>query len=151
MFINNNHVWLHLWWKGNLLNHQKVSKYFKYDCLQNFILLFMSLLTVWIVKSNSLAGICFIFLKDVLDYTWKAFNTKFRPQWKDRESSYQVRPILAPFCKLVSLILGYNCFKGLRLTKIVKQIRSEGVLGQFRNKKLFPETIIHKMFETVFM
>ena len=38
--------------------------------------------------------------------TWKAFNTKFEPQWKDRESSYQVRQILALFCKLVALILG---------------------------------------------
>ena len=98
----------------------------------------MSLLTAWIVKNNNFAAICFIFLKNVLHYyTGKAFNTKFRPQWKDRESSYQVRLILAPFCKLVSLILSYNCFKGLRVTKIVKQIRFEGFMGNLETRNCF--------------
>ena len=51
------------WWKENLLNHKKVSKYYEYDCLQNFILLFMSSLTSFIVKnSRILTGIYFIFL-----------------------------------------------------------------------------------------
>ena len=27
MFITNNHASFHLWWKENLLNYQKVSKY----------------------------------------------------------------------------------------------------------------------------
>ena len=38
--------------------------------------------------------------------------------------------------------------KGLRVTKIVKEIKFEWGLGQVRSKKLFPETIIHKIFET---
>ena len=44
-------------------------------------------------------------------------------------SSYQLRQVLANFCKLVTLILAYNCVKGLRVTKIVKQIKFEGVWG----------------------
>ena len=56
----------------------------------------MSLLTALIVKnSHILAGFYFIFLKRRVDQTWKVFNTKFRPQSKDRESSYWVRQILA--------------------------------------------------------
>ena len=66
----------------------------------------MSLLAVFIVKnSHILAGIYFIFLKKVLDQTWKAFNNKFGHYWKDRKSSYQVGQILALFCKLVALTL----------------------------------------------
>ena len=42
----------------------KVSKYYENNCLQNFILLFMSLLAASIVENiNFLAGIYFIFLK----------------------------------------------------------------------------------------
>ena len=67
-FIINKHALFHLWQKELLLNHQKVSKYYEHDCLQNFILLFMSLVIALIVKnSHILAGIYFIF--DVLDQT----------------------------------------------------------------------------------
>ena len=52
-----------------------------------------------------LAGIHFIFLKKVLDQTWKSFNIKFGFQEKDQESTYQVRQILKLFWKLVDLIL----------------------------------------------
>ena len=31
-FITNNHAFFHLWWKKNLLNHQKVSKYYEHNC-----------------------------------------------------------------------------------------------------------------------
>ena len=41
--------------------------------------------------------------KNVLDQTWKASNTKFWHKWKDRESIYQVRKILALSCELVAL------------------------------------------------
>ena len=65
----------------------------------------MSLLTYWIVKnSHILAGTYFIFLKNVLYQTWKAFKAKFGPQWKDRESKYQVRQILTLFCELVAKV-----------------------------------------------
>ena len=32
MFITNNHASFHLWWKENLVKHQKVSKYCDHDC-----------------------------------------------------------------------------------------------------------------------
>ena len=37
------------------------------------------------------------FSKIVLDQTWEAFNTRFGPQWKDQESSYQAEYILTFF------------------------------------------------------
>ena len=51
--------------KGKFCSTIKVSKYYEHDCLQNFILLFMSLLTALIVKgSHFLAGILlYLFLK----------------------------------------------------------------------------------------
>ena len=39
-----------------------------------------------------------------LDQTWKDINTKFRSFGKDWEIRYQVKQILAPFCKLVAVI-----------------------------------------------
>ena len=38
--------------------------------------------------------------------------------------------------------------KGLRVTKIVNEVKFEGAWGELKAKKQFPETIIHKMFET---
>ena len=47
---------------------QKVSKIYIHDCSQNFILLFMSLLTAGIVKNNHILGrIYFISLNEVPD------------------------------------------------------------------------------------
>ena len=43
-----------------------------------------------------------------------------------------------------------NCVKGLGITKIVKEIRVEGVWGKLKAKKMFPDTSIHKIFETNF-
>ena len=40
--------------------------------------------------------------------------------------------------------------KGLRVTKIVKDIKSEGVWGGLESKILFSESIIHRIFETKF-
>ena len=38
--------------------------------------------------------------------------------------------------------------KGLAVTKVVKEIKSEGVWGRVKSKILFPEAIIHTIFET---
>ena len=38
--------------------------------------------------------------------------------------------------------------KGLRVTIIFKEITFQGVWGELEAKKLFPETIIHKIFKT---
>ena len=32
MFISNNRSSFHLWWKGNLVKHRQVSKYYETDC-----------------------------------------------------------------------------------------------------------------------
>ena len=70
MFTTNNHGSLHLWCKENLVKYQKVSKYYDHDSLENFILVFMFLLTALFVKNSMiLAGIYFIFLETVLDQT----------------------------------------------------------------------------------
>ena len=42
----------HLWWKDNLVKYQKVSKYYDEDCLINFLLRFMSLLTAPVFKNS---------------------------------------------------------------------------------------------------
>ena len=52
MFISHNRASFHLRWKENLVEHQKVSKYYENDCLQNFLFLFMSLLTAPISKNS---------------------------------------------------------------------------------------------------
>ena len=38
--------------------------------------------------------------------------------------------------------------KGLRVTKIVKEVKFEGVWGELESKKRFTETMIQKIFET---
>ena len=98
------------------------------SCLVNLNLcsLFMFLLITPIVKnSHILAGMYSIFLKSVLDKTWKSLDTKFETQWKDRKSSYKVRKNLAISCNSVALILDWNCVKGIIVTKIVKNIKFE--------------------------
>ena len=41
------------------------------------------------------------------------------------------------FCKLVTLILGWNCVKDLTVTKIVKLIKFEGTWGDLEAKNCF--------------
>ena len=41
MFIINSHALFHLLLEENLVEHQKVSKYYDHDCLQSFVLLLM--------------------------------------------------------------------------------------------------------------
>ena len=38
--------------------------------------------------------------------------------------------------------------KGLRVIKIVKEIKLEEVWGELEAKKVFPETTTHKIFDT---
>ena len=56
--------------KGKFVKHQNVSKYHENNCLQNLLLLFMSLITAPIVKNSHIyARINFVFLKNVLKQT----------------------------------------------------------------------------------
>ena len=67
MFITNSRASFNLWWKENLVKHQKVSKYCDHDCLQIFLFLFMSLLEAVVVKnSHILVEIYFVFLENRL-------------------------------------------------------------------------------------
>ena len=90
--------------KAKFDKSKKVSKYYDHDCVRNFVLLFMSLITALIVKNSHIAAVIyFIFLRKRRRLNLKIFNIKFRPHCKDQESSYQD---LTPFCNLVFLILG---------------------------------------------
>ena len=40
------------------------------------------------------------------------------------------------FCNLIALILGSNCGEGLRVTKIVKEIKFEEVWGELEAKNI---------------
>ena len=138
MFITNNHTSFHLRSKKNLVKYQKVSKCYVHNCLRNFLLVFMFLLTALIVKNSLiLAEIYFIFLKTILDQTSKSLDAKFGPQWKDRSSSCQVRKNLALFSNLVGLILSWNLVKNLIVTGIVKKMNFEGTLGKLEAKNCF--------------
>ena len=58
------------------------------------------------INSHILAAIYLIFLKNVLDQTWRSLKIEFGPQRKYRKKSYQVRQNLSLFCNLVAPILG---------------------------------------------
>ena len=129
MFVANNHASFHLWWKETLVKYQKDLKYYVNDCLQSFLFRIIFLLTASIVNnSHILAGVYFIFHKNVLEQTQKSFDTEFRPQWY---SSYEVRQNLALFRSLLALILNWNCVKSFRVTKIIPKIKFERDLGEF--------------------
>ena len=72
-FIANNQASFHLQWKENLLNNQKVSEYYEHGSLQNFILLFISLLTPSVVKSSHISARVYFF----------ALKEQPRPNLKD--------------------------------------------------------------------
>ena len=138
MFISNNLPSLHFLWMENFAKHRNASKYYEIDCLQNFLLLFMFLLTTKFVKNSDVpATILFLSIKIVLNQTWNCFIIKSQPQWKVRKSSYQVREILGVFFHLIALILRKTRFKDLKVTKNVKEIRFEEAWGKIESKKSF--------------
>ena len=91
----------------------------------------MFLLTINLVYNNPIqARVFFIFLKNVLNQTSNAFNTTFRRQWNDRKSSYPARQDFAVFSNLIALYSGLKSVKILRVSKLAKEIRFEGVWDQ---------------------
>ena len=86
-------------------------KIYDHDYLQNFLLLFLSLLTAPIVKnSHTLAGIYLIFLKKCPGPSLKQFQYQIWTSVKDLKSNYQVRQILAPLALLLLIItLRFTC------------------------------------------
>ena len=142
-------LFFHLWWKKTLFIYQNVSECYEYSCLQNFFSFFMSLFRALIAKNSYiLSWIYFIFLKNVVDQTWKAFNTKFGPQCKDRESSYQVRQTLALFLHISCSNFKLKLCQRPESYKNCETNQTGSGLGQVRSKKLFGETTIHKILET---
>ena len=98
IFITNNYASFHLWWKGSIVKHHKVSNYYENDFLQNFLLLFLSLLTAPIDKNGDIiAVIKFISLKNPLKQNSKSSNITLRLQQKDQKSSMKVKQVLALF------------------------------------------------------
>ena len=93
-FITSNYSSFHLWWKKNLLNYQKVSKYYEHDCLQNFILLFMSLLTALIVKNSHILAWSWLFQKKCHRSNLKGFqyqiwkSVKRSGKWLSRKTNF---------------------------------------------------------------
>ena len=52
-----------------------------------------------IINSHILAGIYLVFLKYVLEQTWRSFKTEFGPQQKYTKKSYQGRQKFSTFLK----------------------------------------------------
>ena len=77
--------------------------------------------------------------KNALCHILRSCNTKFTPRWKDWKSSYQSRQVLVLFCDLVTLIFCWNCVKGVRVTKIVKQVKFEGAWVELKAKTVFTD------------
>ena len=103
----------HFLWKENYVNHQKFSKFYNHDSLQNFLSLFMSLLTAPIVKnSHILAGVYFIFLKNILDQSSKSFNIKSWPQGLRVTKTVKKPSLKEP---------GGSCFQRQLYTKYLRQ------------------------------
>ena len=139
MFITNKLPSFHLWWKENLVKHRKTSKYYETDYLENILLPFIFLLTTNFVKTSHIQTKKFlIFLKNILNQTWNAFNTKFLCQWKDRKSIYQVKEAFALFCCLISMNFRLNMFQIPKTYQnSQKIINFEGVLDELHSKKVF--------------
>ena len=79
MFIGNGRASFHFWAQEHLLKHQRVSKYYHNECLQNVLSHFMSLFTAKLVKnSHTRAKIYFIFLENVLKQTSNILNNQFQ-------------------------------------------------------------------------
>ena len=112
-------------------------------CKISFCLLFL-LTTNFVKNSDIYSRISFIFLKNVLNQIWNAFNTKFWHQSKDQKSNYQVGEAFAFFCKLIAVTLGWNSVKSFSIAKSVKEDIFEGVWDEFPEKNGFQRQSVTK-------
>ena len=126
------------------------------------VVLFLSSLCLW-YSLYFLSTVIFklhftlSFQKTMLKQNWNSFNTNFRPQWKDHKSSWLVRQLLAYFLwltrsifclKLWENLYSYQNYRKLSILKRCVWEDGGGGGGGVRSKKLFPETISHKISET---
>ena len=115
MLISNNRPYFHLWWKENLVKLQQVSKDYVNDSLQNFVLLFISLLPIKFFKNSHIwSKLYLIFRKNVLKQTWNCFNTKFQAQRKARKKQL---PSKANFTTILLLNFSNSTLKQCGKTK----------------------------------
>ena len=96
MFINNNLASFHLWWKENLVKHQRVSKYYENDCRSH-----KQYLTIWpplgklcYIRNASMRDRIFVMEKSVVAKKQQHFftlsacinftvtNKKYHVSWK---------------------------------------------------------------------
>ena len=124
MFITNNHALFHLRW------NKKVLKYYVHDCLWNFLLFFMFLLTAQIVTN-------FTFLKKCPGANLKLFRYQLWTSVKRSVKHLSSNTTFSTFCNLVALILNWNCLKNLIVSKIVQKIKFEGDRGELEAKACF--------------
>ena len=98
---------------------------------ENFFLLVMLLFSVLFVKNSYiLTGICFVFLRNHLRRDLKGFQYQIRSSAKRSGRQLPCKTNFRLFWKLVAPILVENSVKGFRITKIVDQIKFEGVWGE---------------------
>ena len=117
-----------------MLIYQNVSKYYEHSCLQNFLSLFMSLLTALIFKnSHILARIYFIFLTKRRRPKLKGFQYQIWTSVKRSRNYLLSKTTFNTFlhisCSSFRLKLWY-----LRVTKIVKQMQFEGAWDKLEAK-----------------
>ena len=131
------------------MKHQKISKFYNHECLQNFLLLFMPSLTAEIVKnSHILAGIYFIFLKNDLDKTFKeSLLIPNQTSVKRSEEQLSSRTKFNTFWGLSFSIFRLKlCSVTLESPKLLNKLSLKGP-GRVRSKNLFVEATIDKIFE----
>ena len=110
LIVENSHLWARM-----RSSHPKV---FLGKGVLKICCIFSEQLFIRTPLDGCFCRIHFTFVKKRSIPTWKAFNTKFRLQWKVRESSYQVRKISTLFCKLVAPVLNWNFINDPSATKM---------------------------------
>ena len=63
--------------------------------------------------------------------------------------SEKIRKAVAKWnvCNLIALIFGWNSVKGLRVTKVVKDIKFEGVWGELESKNISRDSYLQNIYD----
>ena len=97
----------------------------------------MSFLTVPVSKEVIYFCWTLLYLSETMSSTKLEGIAKPSLDHGDRKSSYHVRQITTNFCNLVALNLIWNCVKDIRVKKIFKKIKFEGVWGSLEARNVF--------------
>ena len=98
----------------------------------------MSFLTVQIIKkSHILAGIYLIFLKKPPTPNLKVLQYQIWTSAKRPNKNLSCKVNFNTFSQIIYLILGKNCVKDLRVTKIVKQVKIHETWSELKVKHCF--------------